>query len=156
MSIKLSDLPPTLRKRVGRQAASQFPNPWPSLPPGKKTVKPKKHAKVEGEFLLAWRVMDGPPLEAEHCFHPCRKWRFDYAHPNTKVAVEIEGAIFARGGHSRGVGYREDCEKYNAATAAGWKVFRLTDGMHAMGQVTAIITAIVEKMEILETFRVRP
>lgn len=65
------------------------------------------------------------PLE-EYRFHPTRKWRFDFAYPNKKIAIEAEGGVFTRGRHSRGVGLSNDCEKYNAATILGWKVLRYT------------------------------
>jgi len=38
--------------------------------------------------------------------------------------VEFEGGVFARGRHTRPMGFINDCEKYNAGTALGWRVFR--------------------------------
>lgn len=60
----------------------------------------------------------------EHRFHPTRRWRFDFADEEKKIAVEIEGGIFMAGAHTRGVGYQKDTEKYNQATILGWKVLR--------------------------------
>ena len=56
-----------------------------------------------------------------------RRWRFDFAHPLYKFAVEIEGGIFAgkRMGHSTGAAIKKDMEKYNAATILDWKVIRV-------------------------------
>lgn len=62
----------------------------------------------------------------EHKFCPDRKWRFDYAHPEYKIATEIEGGIFVFGRHNRASGYIKDMEKYNMATILGWKVLRYT------------------------------
>ena len=39
---------------------------------------------------------------------------------------ELEGGTWTGGRHTRGTGFRDDCEKYNAAGAFGWRVFRLT------------------------------
>lgn len=63
----------------------------------------------------------------EFRFAPPRRWRFDYAWLASKVALEIEGGAFVAGGsrHTRGAGFRADLEKYNVATAAGWRVFRV-------------------------------
>ena len=63
---------------------------------------------------------------AEYRFHGTRKWRFDFAHPGRRIAVEIEGGIFARGrlGHSTGVGIKKDMKKYNEAALLGWTVLR--------------------------------
>jgi hypothetical protein len=67
-----------------------------------------------------------PEWEKEFKFHPSRKWRFDYAWPSGKVAVEIEGGAYAKGRHTRGKGFILDMEKYNAGGLLGWKIFRFT------------------------------
>jgi very-short-patch-repair endonuclease len=68
-------------------------------------------------------------LVPEHKFHPTRRWRFDYAYPVVKLAIEVEGGIYSYGRHTRGKGYTEDCRKYNAAILEGWKVIRFTQEM---------------------------
>jgi very-short-patch-repair endonuclease len=80
----------------------------------------------------------------EYRFAPPRKWRFDIAIPNEKIAIELEGGVFTQGRHTRGVGYLNDMEKYNAATALGWRVLRFahvrhnyTDILQAVREVTA-------------------
>ena len=72
--------------------------------------------------------------EREYRFHPERKWRFDFAWPKRKIAVEVEGAVWARGRHTRGAGYTADCTKYNAAAELGWQVFRYTTGQVQDGE----------------------
>lgn len=62
----------------------------------------------------------------EYLFHPTRKWRFDYAIPTHKIAVEIEGGIWKRGRHISPMGFLKDMEKYNTATSMGWRVLRTT------------------------------
>jgi hypothetical protein len=64
--------------------------------------------------------------EQEYRFAPPRRWRFDAAFPERMVAVEIEGGAFTGGRHFRGVGAIKDMEKYNAAAAMDWRVFRFT------------------------------
>jgi very-short-patch-repair endonuclease len=59
----------------------------------------------------------------EFRFHAQRKWRFDFALPDVKVAVEIQGGAWTNGRHVRGKGFLGDMEKFNAAAADGWKVF---------------------------------
>lgn len=86
-------------------------------------------SKLEGTFLLYWRALKGPQLEPEVQFHPDRKWRFDFAIRSIRVAIEIEGGTYGKGAHTRGRGYAEDCEKYNAAAMLGWSVFRLDGKM---------------------------
>lgn len=55
-----------------------------------------------------------------------RMFRFDFAIPEYKIAVEFEGAIFANGRHNTGPGFHRDCDKYNMAVCQGWKVLRYT------------------------------
>jgi very-short-patch-repair endonuclease len=95
------------------------------------TSKPKKEkpmklrSPLERKFKLYWLAVCGPVLAEEHRFHPERKWRFDFAHLASRTAVEIEGGVWTGGRHTRGSGFVEDCEKYNAATMEGWAVFRI-------------------------------
>lgn len=63
---------------------------------------------------------------AEHRFNPERRWRFDYAWIEQKVALEVEGGVWSGGRHARGKGFLGDMEKYNSATLLGWRVLRCT------------------------------
>ena len=65
-----------------------------------------------------------PPFVREHQFHPDRKWRFDFAFLEERVALEVEGGIFIQGRHSRGAGVAKDIEKYSEAAALGWLIVR--------------------------------
>lgn len=66
-----------------------------------------------------------PPTEMEYKFHPERRWRFDFAWPDRKVALEVEGGVWIAGRHTRGSGFVKDMEKYNAAATLGWRVLRV-------------------------------
>jgi len=71
----------------------------------------------------------------EYRFHPVRRWRFDYAFPDKKVYLEVDGGIFGFyvtnkitgerklivGGHNYGGQIRNEHEKRNAATLMGWR-----------------------------------
>lgn len=67
-----------------------------------------------------------PLFVREHIFDSRteRKWRFDFAWLEEKVALEVEGGIWIAGGHSRGSGVAKDMAKYNSAVLLGWKVLR--------------------------------
>lgn len=67
-----------------------------------------------------------PRPVTELVFAPPRKWRFDYAWPQWHVALEVEGAVWVQGRHTRGSGFVKDMEKYNAAAVLGWRVVRCT------------------------------
>lgn len=79
-------------------------------------------SSAEQAFEEAWKAVepDGADTTREHLFHPTRRWRFDFAWPSQKLAVEIDG----RGRHQTIVGVRADCEKMNEAIRLGWRVLR--------------------------------
>lgn len=79
----------------------------------------------------------------EHKFHPKRKWRFDYAIPEYKIALEVEGGVWTGGRHIRAQGFLGDMEKYNTATLMGWRVFRTTpDDLYKMATINLLRQAI--------------
>lgn len=77
---------------------------------------------AEERFLGAWRETCAalPEPVREHRFHPTRQWRFDFAWPDLRIAVEIDG----RGRHQTVDGARKDMAKHNAAVLLGWRVLR--------------------------------
>lgn len=83
-------------------------------------------AEDQLEFQLRALGLNG--FVREYRFHPVRKWRFDFAHPDRKLAIEIEG--FGAGGiagrHQRISGFSKDAEKYAEAAIAGWRLIRCT------------------------------
>lgn len=67
----------------------------------------------------------GLPLPTpEYRFHPTRRWRMDYAWPEHRVALEVEGGVWTGGHHTRGSGFLGDIEKYNMAATLGWRILR--------------------------------
>lgn len=79
----------------------------------------------------------------EYRFHPKRMWRFDYAIPEHKVALEVEGGVWTNGRHIRAQGFLGDMEKYNTATLMGWKVLRTTpDDLYKLATLRMIKSAI--------------
>jgi very-short-patch-repair endonuclease len=67
---------------------------------------------------------DIPEAVKEYRFHATRKWRFDYAWPSHRCALEIDGGQWVAGGgrHNRD----SDREKLNHAAADGWRVLRFS------------------------------
>jgi len=93
------------------------------------------------EELLAFHIraekLQKP--EREFLFHPVRKWRFDFAWPDKKIAVEVEGGIWTGGRHTRGKGFLDDCEKYNQAALLGWMVLRFPVEIIESGKALYVI-----------------
>jgi very-short-patch-repair endonuclease len=76
-----------------------------------------------------------------------RMWRFDFAFPELKIAVEIEGGIHISGRHNRGKGMEEDMEKYNRAAVLGWTVLRYSTGMVEEGVAMSEIRDLLREVK---------
>lgn len=62
----------------------------------------------------------------EHRFAPPRRYRFDFAFVEERLALEVEGLTGGAGGrHQRVTGFMSDCEKYLLAATHGWTVIRV-------------------------------
>ena len=98
--------------------------------------------------MRLWNLLaDGfPAPKREFRFHPSRMWRFDFAWPDYKIAVEIDGGMFIpHGRHQQGRQFTKDCEKMRQATILGWRVLKyttvdLTENMTTMlDEITALL-----------------
>lgn len=95
---------------------------------------------------LIWKPYGIETPESEYRFCPERKFRFDFAWPDKKIACEQEGGIWLRGrsGHSSGVGIRRDMEKSNLALRLGWRVFRFTPQEIKKGEAQAFMKEVLK------------
>lgn len=84
----------------------------------------------------------GIPFVREFQFAPPRRWRFDFAMPERKIAIEVDGGVYSGGRHTTGKGFEADLEKLNRATTLGWRVLRYSTGMVQRG-VLADIEAVL-------------
>lgn len=95
----------------------------------KKTKKSRQTAnasQIRDVFTVICKTDLGVECVKEYKFHPERRWRFDFAIPEHKIALEVEGGVWTQGRHTRPQGFLGDIEKYNTATLMGWRVFRTT------------------------------
>lgn len=108
--------------------------------------KSKVEATPDVFLRLLQERFPGRKIVKEHRFHPERKWRFDYAIPDLKIAVEVDGAVWTCGRHNRAAGYIADMEKLNTAASMGWLVLRFTtDDRFYMTTFNLIETTIKER-----------
>lgn len=99
-------------------------------------------ARVRGAGLaLLCQAYNLPQPTSEYRFDPARRWRFDWAWPEKRLAVEQEGGVWTHGRHTRGAGYVRDLEKYNHAQLAGWRVLRFTPEQIGNGQCLELLIA---------------
>lgn len=92
----------------------------------KKRPQRAKPQEIRDVFTVICKTDLGVECVKEYQFHPTRKWRFDYAIPEHKIALEVEGGVFTNGRHVRPQGFLGDVDKYNCAALMGWRLFRVT------------------------------
>lgn len=96
------------------------------VPPHSKAIKIPKPLPKGVQHIKNHLTLLQIPFVQEHMFHHLRKFRFDFAIPDLKIAIEYEGLNSEKSGHTTLVGYTEDCIKYNLATIDGWCILRYT------------------------------
>lgn len=123
---KVAEINPQLFEKTVSPKKSDIGNDLLS----KFSSKEKKYSKYKSfidEELV--KFCEGKPvtLYREFPFYPGRKYRFDWAILELKIAIEYEG-IYGGGksGHTTQPGYNKDTFKYNLANDKGWKVYRYT------------------------------
>ncbi|MDE2100913.1 MAG: hypothetical protein KGL39_26945 [Patescibacteria group bacterium] len=97
-----------------------------------------------------------PAAVQEYRFLPGRRFAFDWAFPEEKIAVEIEGGFFGKGkacpvckrrpvaGHGSIERLLSDKEKYNEAALLGWLVLRVIPDDVASGAALTLIERALE------------
>lgn len=88
---------------------------------------------------------DMPKPTPEFRFAAPRRWRFDFAWVEQKIALEVEGGVWTCGRHTRGSGFVADVEKYNAATALGWRLIRCTPATLNSTETIALIRTLLQR-----------
>ncbi len=78
---------------------------------------------LEEMFALQCEQAGLPTPVREYSAIPGRRYRWDFAWPDKRVLVEINGGTYAHMGHSTGPGIARDYEKSNLAMLAGWRTF---------------------------------
>ena len=98
-------------------------------------------SKLEDDFYSAWKTV-APDLSLEKEFSAIPAWesdyekryakskrskryRADFAHPEARVTIEIQGGTWNRGRHVQATGYARDARKFNLCQLSEWQVFLL-------------------------------
>ena len=120
------------------------------LPPALR-IQARELRRVEAEaerkrFRDFCRASGVPRPTPEYQFSE-RKWRFDWAWPGAKLALEIDGAIWTNGRHTRGSGRLGDMEKMNAAATMGWRVIYRTPGQVYTDETARLLRAAIGTQE---------
>jgi very-short-patch-repair endonuclease len=113
---------------------------WKEIPVSTSKPKIKKAKKMDKIDLFVKLCKEHLNIEVipEYQFDKKRRWRADYAVIQYNILLEVEGGIYTQGRHTRGTGYKNDMEKYTAASLQGWTLIRvqpselLTKGFQAI------------------------
>lgn len=95
---------------------------------------------LEEKFAAAWPTSSVQPIRQyrfdelgfpdgrtdKHGRPKLRQWKFDFAWPEYRVAVEIQGGMFVAGRHNRGGALAVESEKMRAACKQNWLVLPIT------------------------------
>lgn len=81
---------------------------------------------LEDLLVFQLRAVKVPAPVREFRFAPPRRWRFDLAWPDRRIAVEVQGGVWTAGRHTRGRGAEADAEKLSCAAVGGWRVLLVT------------------------------
>lgn len=103
-----------------------------------------KRDELKSEMMFRIRALGLPEPTQEHRFHPVRRWRFDYAWIDKKVAVEIQGGV-GRSFHFNQKTLHKDSEKFLEANMLGWIVIQVNYWMIERGLEMALIERALER-----------
>lgn len=114
----------------------------------KKPSRKRERSVYETELLFQIGLCKLPMPEEEYRFLKDRRFRFDFAWPSLMLAVEVQGGIWVKGGHSTGTGITRDAKKANLARMHGWTLLIFTPEMIKSGEALCEIEeAIKERMK---------
>lgn len=119
-------------------------------------VKGAERLKHESAFLALVRYNGIEEPKPQYRFHEARLWRVDFAWPEWKVAVEIEGGIWRRdrkgnwaGAHSHPSNIERDIEKSNALALAGYSLLRFTEKEIKSGVAVFLVRDLIANKKAL-------
>lgn len=105
-------------------------------------------ADVVADFMVDLMALGYPKPEFEYKFHPTRRFKFDLAWPDERLALEIDGGTWTGGRHTSGAGYERDCIKLAEAMILGWDVVRVTMSMIRDGTASDLMGRLrIERLE---------
>jgi len=105
----------------------------------------KTQSELEAALLFQLRAAGLPEPVLQYRAIPGRRWRWDFAWPDRKLLVEVQGGLWIKSAHTTGTGIGRDIEKHNATVLAGWRVLFVTAHMIEDGRALEVIEAILRQ-----------
>lgn len=130
-AICIADLQARARARARTRKAMNATIPKPAVPKRLSEGEETLALQLDKAGICGWT--------REFRFAHPRKWRADFAFPEDRLLVEVEGGIWQQGRHQTGTGFQADMEKYNAATMLNYAVLRFSTQQVKQGVALAAI-----------------
>ncbi len=95
-----------------------------------KRTSTNSDSHLEKRFESVWKLVSEIPLKRQiKGVVPGRRYAYDFQLTGTKILIEIQGGIWARGysGHTSVAGIKRDTDKVNQAQLNGYYIFQLTE-----------------------------
>lgn len=128
-----ADTPDLEGEMLGVIRAAGLPEPETQYRWARCCPHPKKDHWPAGtrDAPLAWCDVCLNDVASSSGIHDYYNRRFaaDFAWPDRKLLLEVQGGSWAGGRHTRGDGYEKDCEKLCEATTRGWRSLWVTGAM---------------------------
>jgi very-short-patch-repair endonuclease len=113
--------------------------------PKKRTSSQKPASELEVLFDLQMRTDKLPAGVMNYYFMEERKFNFDRAYPDHKVAIEIDGMV-----HRIKDRFERDIEKFALATLLGWTVLRVSGKTIREGRAIIWVKQLLRQKGIIE------
>jgi very-short-patch-repair endonuclease len=124
---------------VRGSAGGEDPGPRPLPSPAKKLKPPRvprvPRPKLSNEETLALQLAEaGVRLERQYAWLKGRKYRADFADPELRLIVELEGAAHRLKGR-----FRDDIRKSQDAIINGWSLLRIASDQVRLNAAVSVI-----------------
>ena len=109
-------------------------------------------ADFQAAFMDYCEANELPVPIAEHRFAAPRRFRFDYAWLEERLALEVNGGVWSGGRHTRGGGFIRDMEKATIAAGLGWRmIYCQPEDLCTQSTLDAIRAALAWSVHKIET-----
>lgn len=133
------------------------PAPVPLTKPSTTARAPSQQSKLED--LVAHRIelagLPVPTRQYRWATDVKRQYRSDFAWPEARLLVEVQGGIWAAdpGRHNRGSGYEADLSRSNLAVLLGYRMLCFSERMIRSGDAVRSITQALGQVQLVHQQR---